>query len=117
MHCSKKRPMKQRNHADIGLITTGICDERNGVQRPFAQQQFFQTDVRFGSKAESRHVRFMSALPLKADIAAPCRALTAWLLIAASLVLTLAASTVRSNRGPIGVGDPEEVEPQPHSAG
>jgi hypothetical protein len=59
------------------------------------------------------NVRFVP----KADIAAPCRAFAAWLLIAASLVLTLAASTVRSNRAPIGVGDPEEVEPQAHSAG
>jgi hypothetical protein len=36
----------------MGLITSGICDERNGVQCPFAQQQFLETDVRFGSKAD-----------------------------------------------------------------
>jgi hypothetical protein len=57
----------------------------------------------------------MSALPPKADIGK--RQLDVRFVIAASLVVTLAASMVRSNRGPIGVGDPEEVEPQAHSAG
>jgi hypothetical protein len=43
---------KAQDHADIGLITSGIGDERNGVRRPFAQQQFVESDVRFGSKAD-----------------------------------------------------------------
>jgi hypothetical protein len=44
-----------RDCADDGLQrpnTAGICRRRNGVQRPFAQQQFLETDVRFGSKAD-----------------------------------------------------------------
>ena len=51
------------------LITSGICDLRNGVPGPFAWQQFFETDVRFGSKKQTLgKLRPMSALPPKADM-------------------------------------------------
>ena len=34
------------------LITSGICDRRNGVRGQFAGQQSWAPDVRFGSKAD-----------------------------------------------------------------
>jgi hypothetical protein len=75
---------KAQDYADFQSgITAGICVRRNGVQGFFAWQQFFETDVRFGSKAdiEARpgNVRFTpESGHSSSHEGRPFRALQAW---------------------------------------
>jgi len=55
-----------------GQLQQGFTIGGMGPDCHFARQQSLGPNVRFGSKADSRHLQPMSALPPKADIAVEC---------------------------------------------
>jgi hypothetical protein len=62
--------LKAWDHANPSMITAGICDRRNGVQRiKLHTSNSEQPMSALDQKRTFRDVRAMSALPPKADVA------------------------------------------------